>query len=315
MDDFSIRSYSRSIMARGDEAEEIAGVKVTHPDRVLYPEQGITKRELAEYYVAVEALLLPHLRGRPLTLVRCPSGQETQCFYQRRAAKGTPQALGRVRVPVEGEEETYLVANTLRAVVSLVQMGVLEMHVWGARRDRLDRPDRMILDLDPAPGIAWAEVVEAAVRIRDLLAGVGLEGFVKTSGGKGLHVVAPLLRGHGWEEVREFSRAVAETMARRDPDRFLTSASREEREGKIYVDYLRNSWSASAVAAYSTRARPGAPVSFPLDWDELGADTRPGDFTVRTVPELARRRRDPWARMGEVRQTIRRGMLERLEGD
>ncbi|HEX7239767.1 MAG TPA: non-homologous end-joining DNA ligase [Longimicrobiaceae bacterium] len=300
-------------MARSEEAAEIAGVRVTHPDRVLYPGQGITKRELAEYHAAVAELELPHLKGRPLTLVRCPAGQETECFYQRRAGKGTPRALGRVKVPVEGEEETYLVADSLSAVVSLVQMGVLELHVWGARRDRLDRPDRMILDLDPAPEVGWAEVVDAARRTREVLARAGLESFVKTSGGKGLHVVAPIARRQGWDELRELSRRVAEALAREEPGRFLTRSSKEERAGKIYVDYLRNGWSASAVAAYSTRSRPGAPVSFPLEWDELGPDTTPGEFTVRTVPELARRRKDPWARMPEVRQGITKETWGRLE--
>ncbi|HEV2149977.1 MAG TPA: non-homologous end-joining DNA ligase [Longimicrobiaceae bacterium] len=299
-------------MARGDEATELEGVRLTHPDRVLYPEQGITKRELAEYYAAVAERMLPHVRGRPLTLVRCPSGQQTACFYQRRAGKGTPRALGRVKVPVEGEDETYLVADTLPALVSLVQMGVLELHVWGARRDRLDRPDRMILDLDPAEGIGWADVVEAAKEARERLAAVGLESWVKTSGGKGLHVVAPIARRSEWESVREFALGVAEGMVRDAPDRYLTSASKEERAGKIYVDYVRNSWSASAVAPYSTRSRPGAPVSFPLAWDALSARGKPGDFTVRMAPELVRSRPDPWEDMESSRQGLTKEVWRKL---
>jgi bifunctional non-homologous end joining protein LigD len=302
-------------MARDDDATTVAGVRLTHPDRVLFPGQGITKRELADYYGAVAERMLPHARGRPLTLVRCPAGQETECFYQRKAVKGTPRALGRVTVPVEGEDETYLVADTLGALVSLVQIGVLEVHVWGARRDRLDRPDRMILDLDPAPGVEWADIVEAAREVRERLAAAGLESWVKTTGGKGLHVVAPLQRRAGWEEVRELSLAVAEAMVGDAPDRYLTSASKEEREGKIYVDYVRNSWSASAVAPYSTRSRAGAPVSFPLAWDELGADTTPGDFTVRTVPELVRTRPDPWAGMAEARQAVTKEVRAKLRGN
>ncbi|MBV9775066.1 MAG: non-homologous end-joining DNA ligase [Gemmatimonadetes bacterium] len=300
-------------MAHDDPTIEVAGTRLTHPDRVLYPEQGITKRELAEYYVVVADRMLPHVRGRPLTLVRCPAGEAKECFFQRRAGPGTPKELGRVKVPVEGEEETYLTADTLPAILSLVQLGVLEMHVWGSRRDRLDRPDRMIHDLDPAHGIPWDEVVEAARRIRDLLAGVGLTSFVKTSGGKGLHVVTPLVRRHSWEEVREFSLKVAEAMVRDDPERYLTSASIEEREGKIYIDYVRNSWSASAVAPYSTRARPGAPVSLPLEWDELGPEVAPGKLTVRTAPErIAARKRDPWAGLAEVRQGLTRAAWAKL---
>ncbi|MEW5928267.1 MAG: non-homologous end-joining DNA ligase [Gemmatimonadota bacterium] len=302
-------------MARDDDAITVEGVRLSHPDRVLFPGQGITKRELADYYGAVAERMLPHVRGRPLTLVRCPAGQETECFYQRRAAKGTPRALGRVAVPVEGEDETYLVADTLAALVSLVQMGVLEVHVWGARRDRLDRPDRMVLDLDPAPGVEWAQIVEAAREVRERLAAAGLESWVKTTGGKGLHVVAPLQRRAGWDVVHELSLKVAEAMVRDSPDRYLTSASKEEREGKIYVDYVRNSWSASAVAPYSTRSRAGAPVSFPLAWDELGADTKPRDFTVRTVPELVRTRPDPWAGMAEARQSVTREVRAKLLGN
>jgi bifunctional non-homologous end joining protein LigD len=300
-------------MARTQEETEVAGVRLTHPDRVLYPGQGITKRELAEYYTVVAERMLPLVRERPLTLVRCPSGAKTECFYQRRAGRGTPKVLGRVQVPVQGKRETYLTADDLPALVSLVQLGVLEMHVWGARRDRLDRPDRMIHDLDPAPGVPWKAVVEGALRIRDTLAALGLRSFLKTSGGKGLHVVTPLVRRLSWDELREFSRGVAEAVVRDDPARFLTSASREEREGKIYIDYLRNSWSASAVAPYSTRSREGAPISFPLAWEELGPGTRPGDFTVRTVPERVRSGADPWADFGTVRQSITRGMLEKVE--
>ncbi len=219
-------------MARDDDAATVAGVQLTHPDRVLFPGQGITKRELADYYGAVAERMLPHVRGRPLTLVRCPAGQETECFYQRRAVKGTPRALGRVTVPVEGEDETYLVADTLAALVSLVQIGVLEVHVWGARRDRLDRPDRMILDLDPAPGVEWARVVEGAREVRERLAAAGLESWVKTTGGKGLHVVAPLQRRAGWDDVRELSLEVAEAMVgdapRPLPDQRLQGGARGE---------------------------------------------------------------------------------------
>lgn len=299
-------------MARTREETEVGGVRLTHPDRVVYPEQGITKRELAEYYRAVAERMLPHVRGRPLTLVRCPAGARKECFYQRRAGRGTPAALGRVQVPVQGKRETYLTADTVQALLSLVQLGVLELHVWGARRDRLDRPDRMILDLDPGADVPWEAVVDGAVRVRERLSALGLESFVKTSGGKGLHVVAPLARRHPWEVVRELSRAVAEEVAREAPERFLTSASREEREGKIYLDYLRNAWSASAVAPYSTRSRPGAPVSFPLSWEEVQSGVRPEDFTVRTVPERVRSGEDPWKGMAGLRQGITRRMLSRL---
>jgi bifunctional non-homologous end joining protein LigD len=288
----------------------IAGVRLTSPDRVLYAEQGITKRDLASYYEEVREWILPHLADRPLTLIRCPRGQEQSCFVQRHAQEGVPEAVKRVEV--EGEEP-YLRVDGLPGLITLVQLGVLELHTWGARRDRLERPDRMILDLDPDPALPWERVVEAAQEVRDRLEKLGLESFVKTTGGKGLHVVVPLVRRSTWEEVREFARALAEDLSRRAPERYLAEASKEERAGKIYLDYLRNAWSASAIAAFSTRARPGAPVSVPLSWEELDSKLRPGDFTVKTVPRrLAELSTDPWEGFARTRQGLTKAVRKEL---
>lgn len=298
----------------GDPASvEVAGVRLSSPDRVLYPEQGITKRELATYYEAVADWILPHLRGRPLTLLRCPAGRQKHCFVQRRADASFPRTLRRVAIPEAGGTATYLTADSLPAVIGLVQLGVLELHTWGARRDRLDRPDRMILDLDPAADVAWEHVVEAAREVRERLAWLGLESFVKATGGKGLHVVVPLARRHGWDEVRVFARALAERMAADAPERYLAQASKRERAGRVFIDYLRNAWSASAISPYSPRARAGAPVSVPLGWDELAAGVEPGTLTVRSVPaRLASLPRDPWAAYGERRQAITLAARRRL---
>lgn len=294
-------------MAEDAANAEISGVRLTHPDKVLYPEQGITKRELAEYYEAVEEWILPHLAGRPLSLVRCPAGQEKECFFQRRASEHFPRSVRRVEVPEAGGSATYLVADTLPALLYLVQIGVLELHTWGARRDRLDRPDRVVFDLDPDASLPWARVVEAAREVRERLDALGLRSWVKTTGGKGLHVVAPLLRRHTWDEVRAFAHAFAERMAEDAPDRYLLQAAKAERTGKIFVDYLRNGWSASVIAAYSTRARPGAPVSVPLGWEELNDSVRPDTLTVRTIPSrLNALGTDPWAEYARTRQGITR---------
>jgi bifunctional non-homologous end joining protein LigD len=295
-------------------AVEIEGVRLTSPERVLYPEQGITKREMAEYYAAVAPFMLPQIEERPLTLIRCPGGRQKECFVQRRAGPGIPRAVRRVEVEDEaGEPVTYLSAGSLPALLSLVQLGVLEFHVWNARIDRLDRPDRMILDLDPDPELPFSATVEAALALRARLTELGLESFVKTTGGKGLHLVAPLGRRSTWEEVRDFARTLVEEMARSAPDRYLAEASRAARGGRIYLDYLRNGYAASAVAPYSTRARAGAPVSLPVAWSDLNDSLHPAEFDVRSVASLLKRRaRDPWAGYAAVKQSLDRGVLERL---
>lgn len=284
-------------MAKRTAAIQVGGVRITNPDDVLYPGQGITKRQLAEYYEAVAPHILPELSGRPLTLVRCPEGEGEACFYQRHATERGPfRSLRRValREPDGGTAE-YLVVGTLRALLTLPQMRVLEVHVWNARADRPDRPDRMVLDLDPGPAVPWAAIRTSALTFRDRLAALGLESFARTTGGKGLHVVVPLARRHAWDRVRAFARGLAEAAARDEPERFLAKAARSARTGRIYVDYLRNGWGASVVAAFSTRARPGAPVSVPVSWQELAGWDRAPAFDVTTVPgRLAALTGDPW---------------------
>jgi bifunctional non-homologous end joining protein LigD len=302
-------------MSKSEDAIEIEGVRLTSPSKVLYDEQGITKRELAEYYQAVGEWMLPHLADRPLTLIRCPQGQEKYCFVQRRVSESFPRYLNRVTVEVEGEEgeAVHIAVGSLRGVLYLVQIGVLEIHTWGSKRDRLDRPDRLVFDLDPDPSVPFPAVIDTALQIRARLAGLGLESFVKTTGGKGLHVLAPLSRGASWDAVHAFSRAFAEEMVKAEPSRYLSEASKAERSGKIFIDWLRNAYSATAVAPYSTRARPGAPVSTPLSWDELAAGVSPGDFTLLTVPERLRKlKRDPWGAYGKTRQGLTKSVRSGL---
>lgn len=297
------------------EAIEIAGVRLTSPEKVLYDEQGITKRELAEYYLEIAGWIVPQVKDRPLTLIRCPQGQERYCFVQRRASEGFPSYIRRVAVDVEGEAEeaTHIAAVSLQGIVYLTQIGALELHTWGARRDRLDRPDRMIFDLDPDPTLPFSSVVDAALQIRARLDDLGLKSFVKTSGGKGLHVVVPITRGPSWDDVRGFSHALAEEMESRDPDHFVAEASKAERGGRVYIDYLRNAWAASAVAAYSTRSKPGAPVSTPLSWEEVADGPRPADLNVRSIPERLRKlRHDPWEGYGQTRQSLTKSIRARL---
>ena len=290
----------------------VAGITLTHPDKVLFPEQRLTKRDLARYYEAIADWILPHLEDRPLTLVRCPQGAARECFYHKHIDASAPAAIGRVKITESGGRKDYAVANRVAAVVGLAQIGVLELHTWGARWPRIDSPDRMIFDLDPGPGVDWTRVVEAARLVRALLDELGLAAFVKTTGGKGLHVVVPLVRRHGWDDVKAFSRAVAQHLAREMPERFTAQVAMKQREGKIYVDWLRNARGATAVAAYSTRARPRAPVSVPLFWDELSADVRSDHYDVKTLPARLARSKDPWAEYGSARRSITASMKRRL---
>lgn len=288
-------------------AIEIAGVRLTSPERVLYQAQGTTKRELAEYYRSVAGRLLPHLLDRPLTLVRCPRGNAKECFVQRRASDSFPASLKRVDVRMDDGDATYLVAMDLDGVLELVQLGTLELHTWSARRDRLERPDRVIFDLDPGEGVEFARVAAAAHAVRARLEDLGLRSFAKTTGGRGLHVVAPLVRRSGWDTVREFARALAEEMARAEPDLYVAHSTKSDRRGRIFIDYLRNGWAATTVAAYSTRARPGATVSVPLRWEEVDGSLDPATLNVDTVPaRLARMRRDPWDGYDNARQWVTR---------
>jgi bifunctional non-homologous end joining protein LigD len=289
------------------------GVRITSPDRVLWPEQGVTKRELVEYYVAIADAVLPRLSDRPLTLVRCPSGAENKCFYQKHANESVPDRIPRVRVEERDDAEPYMYVDGLPALLSLVQLGTLELHIWGARRDRLDRPDRLVFDLDPDEGLPFGRVATAALRLRALLGELGLESWPKSSGGKGLHVVAPINRRNGWDEAKAFTHAVALHMVAEDPDSFTAKMSKSRRAGRIFVDYFRNARDATAIAEYSTRARPGAPVAAPLNWDEVSPRARkPPFFTVRDVPARVAEIGDPWEGFDSVRQSITKNMAAEL---
>lgn len=294
--------------------EGLEGVRVrlTSPNKVLYADPGLTKRDLAVYYAAVSERMLPHMRDRPLTLVRCPEGSDEECFYQKHASGAVPKSVKRVQVRERTKSATYLYVDDVEGLVSLVQIGALEIHQWGSRRDRLERPDLVVFDLDPGPGVDWSVVSRAALETRERLKDLGLQSYVRTTGGKGLHVVSPLTRRRGWEDVKAFSRGIAEVMARDAPDRYTAVASKAERDGKIYVDYLRNARGASAIACYSTRARAGAPVATPIGWDELRRGVDPVKLNVATVPSRVRDREDPWASFFDVRQSITRAMESRL---
>ncbi len=214
--------------------DTIAGIRLTHPERVLYPEQGITKRDLALYYAEIADWILPHLKDRPLTLVRCPESYDQECFYQRHANDMLDDSVLRLRIKEKGRGRDYIAVDSLKGVIALVQAGVLELHTWGARRDRLDRPDRLTFDLDPDPSLPWSAVADAARQLRARLADFGLGAFLKTTGGKGLHVVVPIARTIGWDETKAFAKALAQGMAADEPKKYLAVMSKAQAAGKDF---------------------------------------------------------------------------------
>jgi bifunctional non-homologous end joining protein LigD len=284
-----------------DGSTEFAEVRLTHADRVLYPDEGITKLDLARYYADIRDWALPYLGERPLSLVRCPNGQGGEQFFQKHAGASVPEAVRRIEI----DGETHLAVEDTAGLVALVQIGVLEIHPWGSTIDKLETPDLVTFDLDPDVGLPWSQITAAAIEVSEALAGLGLRSFAKTTGGKGLHVVVPLTPRLDWDAVKTFAKAVAEEIAASNPRRYTTNQSKRARQSRIYIDYLRNGRGATAIGAYSTRARPGAPVATPISWEEVGADVRPENFTVKTVPgRLTALKADPWAEIGKVRQSI-----------
>ena len=274
---------------------------------------GFTKLELVRYYQAVADFVLPEVVGRPLSLFRCPNGMPADpkarpaCFFMKHPGLMTPRSLEKHRILERSKPADYMVARDLAGVLELVQMSILEIHPWNVSVDEIEYPDRVIFDLDPDPAVPWARVVEAAFEIRRRLAAFDLDSVVKTTGGKGLHIVMPFSSAShvSWDDAFAFSQAVSERLARDQPKAYVATMSKAQRTGKIFIDYFRNHRGSTAIAAYSTRARPGAPVSVPLAWDELTPALNPRSFTVETVPaRVAALKADPWAATIAAKQRL-----------
>jgi bifunctional non-homologous end joining protein LigD len=288
-----------------DGAEEIAGVRVTHPDRVLFAAQDVTKRELIAHYLSVADRILPHISGRPISIVRCPQGSGKQCFFQKHASDGFPDAFRPIRIREKSGSADYFYIEDERGLVAAVQVGVLELHLWGCHVDDIEAPDRMIFDFDPDEGLDFAHVAAAAKDMRARLRDLGLESFPMVTGGKGVHVVAPLRRGHSWDEHRDFAEALARVMAQEEPDRFVANMSKAKRRGKIFVDYLRNQRGATAICPFSTRARPGAYVAMPVSWQKLARLDMAHPVRVGEATKYLGRG-DPWPDYFKLRQALPR---------
>lgn len=294
---------AKAVKLADKEHDEVEGVRITHPDRVLFPGQGVTKRELIDYYVKVADLMLPHIAGRPISLVRCPRGSEKDCFFQKHASAGWPDYFKKIRIKEKSGTDDYLYIEDVSGLVAAVQMGVLELHVWGSHVDAVEKPDRMVFDLDPDEGLAFGKVKDAAKELRERLKKLGLESFPMATGGKGIHVVIPVARKHSWDEHRAFAEAMARLMEEDSPERYIATMSKAKRRGKIFVDYLRNQRGSTAIAPYSSRARKGAYVAVPLSWVAVGKLVDAHPFSVKDAAKLVRAG-DPWKGYARLKQSL-----------
>ncbi len=300
---------------RAASGAEVLGITITHPERLIFAREKVTKRDVARYFEAVAHVMLPHVAERPLSLVRCPDGVGPACFFQKHAGMGLPETITEHRIG-KGKnkgDDRVLTTTTPEGLVSLVQRGVLEVHVWGSHLATVEVPDLLVLDFDPDPNVGWKQVVTGAFEMRDFLDKIGLKSFVKTTGGKGLHVVVPIQPSLEWDGIKQFTRSVADAFAAQAPDTYLINMSKKARRGRIFVDYLRNGRGATAIAPYSTRARPGATIATPLSWAELKSGAEPSDFTIETVlKRIGARFKDPWKDMLSTKQEITVAMIEKL---
>jgi bifunctional non-homologous end joining protein LigD len=282
-----------------------SAVEISSRDRVVFPGTRITKGDVADYYAAVADRILPGLADRPLSLLRCPGGIGKECFFQKHHADALGAHVRAIALAQKSGREAYLTIRDAQGLLELVQMNVLEFHPWGARVDKPERPDTLVFDLDPGPGVAWKQVVAGARDVRARLQDAGLESFVRLSGGKGVHVVVPIRRGPSWDDARDFSSAFAEAMAAHKPLAYVATMSKAKRESRIFIDWLRNARGATSVCSWSLRARDGAPVAMPIAWDELGRVGKPDAFDLRKARKRAQTlKRDPWDGYAQFKQSL-----------
>jgi bifunctional non-homologous end joining protein LigD len=299
------------VPAGGTAETVVAGVRLSHPDRLIYPDLNISKRQLAEYYDSIGRWILPHIRGRPLTLVHCPEAVGGPCRYLRHAKAWGPAVLRRVRIREKTKVGEYLVAESISAVVALAQMGVVEIHTWNSTIDDVEHPNRLVWDLDPGPQVSWQSTVAAARLLRDVLDTLRLRAWVKTTGGRGLHIVVPLKPSLDWAQCLAFARAVAVAIEQSHATHYTTNFRKVGRERKILIDYLRNNRTNTSICAYSPRARAGAPVSMPIAWRALRREPDQWSLPI-AARQLRRARVDPWHEYWQDPQHVSRTSLQAL---
>lgn len=304
-EDMGGRATTPRAAARSGQEAKMRQAKLSSPERVVYPDAGFTKQDVADYYKAVERWLLPELVNRPLSLLRCPGGIQGQCFFQKHHADSLGAGVHAVTLRESGGEDEYIYVRDIKGVLSLVQMNTIEFHPWGAKRTSPEKPDRLVFDLDPGDDIAWSETIRAARDVRDRLAEVGLRSWPRLSGGKGIHVCVPIRPGPDWETVKGFCEAFSKAMVAQSPMRYVATASKQARRGRIFIDWLRNGRGATSVAGWVLRARAGAPVAMPLRWEELSKATSAAQYDLaRAKQRAARLRKDPWEGYAAMRQAL-----------
>ncbi|WP_342147624.1 non-homologous end-joining DNA ligase [Rickettsiella endosymbiont of Aleochara curtula] len=286
-------------------SKNLATFHLSHPDKLLYPAVNITKLDLANYYKTIAKWILPYILKRPLTLLRCPNGQKKKCFYQRHLTTAT-ENLYAITLPDKTDKpEPYLYIKDTSGLIALIQLGVLEIHPWASQIDKIEQPDFITFDLDPGLYVEWKRVIEAAFFVKDHLWKLNLKSFVKTTGSKGLHVVVPIKRLYSWDKVKIFTHTFVKYLSIQDPLLIVANMSKTKRQGKIFVDYLRNQRGASSIAPYSTRIRENAAVATPLSWDELNTRVKSDTYTVKNLPQrLAKLKHDPWAEFYQLKQKL-----------
>ena len=299
--------------AMEDSEITVAGIRISSADRLVFPDAGCTKGDVARHYELIGERLIALAGHRPLSLYRCPSGIDDACFFQKHDGGGMPQDLSRIAIKEsDGDTADYLYATRRESLIAAAQMGTIELHIWGARTDRLERPDRLVFDLDPDESLDWGDVAKAAVEIRDTLSGLGLSSGAIVTGGKGVHVWTPLRRTRSWETVELFSKTVAHVMAARNPERYTDTMATSKRKGRIFIDWLRNERGATAIAPYSLRARPGAPVAVPVTWEDLAKLKGANQFSMSDMAARLKRECPAKAMLSDL-QTLSDGVIDALQ--
>jgi len=279
--------------------------EISSPEKILYKKEKITKQQVSDFYMSIAKDMLPYLEDRPLSLVRCPNGSEGTCFFQKHFTGSVPESFHTFPVKEDKGQGIYLSIDSAAGLQELVQLNAFEIHAWNCHKDNYLRPDQIVMDFDPGPGVPWSEVVDAAFELKEMLEDLDLKSFVKLTGGKGIHVHIPVAPLYDWDQIKSFSQSLALELVSRNPSKYTSNMSKNLRKKKIFVDYLRNGYGATAIVPYSLRARPTSAIALPLEWKELRRVKSPGEFTMdKALKKIKTRKNDPWAGMLKLKQKI-----------